>query len=611
MFRKMVGRAFLMAGLAAIAASSGCGSRASCGGASKPAGAPGAPGVSTQVPRRNRKRGTRPTPKPSTPPEVNLAKILDGLKANEHFKDSAELAAMQAKVEQALEADDNLAKRQARTPEVAVHSVSSALQNRKAMLTKTQAKVVELEAAAKAAAEAVDEAKQKARLATVGKGSLLGLCWRRARVHQNRHRQRRTIAGPELLVKQMETWLPLRLDGRRAAAKQLADQEEVGEPLPRPSLEEVDDVCKTYKSMAGLGHDCINPKAVLQMPVELRVRFIDLLVAFEAKLVKRLCWAHMMVLRPKPSGSHNTLGLTVSPLRVLSRLRRPLAQKWENDHDAAYFWGCQGKACDRAAWVRSIVVAAAKGRQQSAASLSLDLAKFNEHVGHDHFPGRRGDTTSFPRRLLASWRDSYEGWRFLEADKCATFPFLGLRDHSSQAAVAPPRQPRLMLATLLETVASRLPAYKLWNVSTTFRGTLPGPPGRFRSSLPKRPGSWWRASRRGTCRFLRASPKFSSTARASSSSELLRQLDSLGIDKCDTARNVGSDLQLGKRRRALVVRERLGRAARRTKRARQLRKAGARTRNLNAHRLECWGALGFGGFGLHPNAAQSHQSLRG
>ena len=117
-------------------------------------------------------------------------------------------------------------------------------------------------------------------------------------------------------------------------------------------------MCKTYKHTAGLGHDCINRKAILQLPVELRVRFIDLLMAFEAKLVKPLSWSHMMVLRPKPSGGHRTIGLTVAPLRVLSRL---LAQKWENDHDAAYFWGCQGKACDRAAWPHSIMVAAAVG----------------------------------------------------------------------------------------------------------------------------------------------------------------------------------------------------------------------------------------------------------
>ena len=78
-------------------------------------------------------------------------------------------------------------------------------------------------------------------------------------------------------------------------------------------LEEVDDVCKTYKSTAAS-----NPRLFLQLPVKLRVRFIDLLTAFEAKLVKPLYWAHMMMLRPKPSGGHRTIGLTVAPSRVLS-----------------------------------------------------------------------------------------------------------------------------------------------------------------------------------------------------------------------------------------------------------------------------------------------------
>ena len=94
-----------------------------------------------------------------------------------------------------------------------------------------------------------------------------------------------TPAVPELLGKQMETWLPVWLDGCRAASKQLADQDDWGDPLPRPSLEKVDDVCKTYKNTAGLGHDCINPKAILQLSCELRTRFTDLLMAFEAKLV--------------------------------------------------------------------------------------------------------------------------------------------------------------------------------------------------------------------------------------------------------------------------------------------------------------------------------------
>ena len=85
------------------------------------------------------------------------------------------------------------------------------------------------------------------------------------------------------------------------------------------------------------------------------------------------------------------------------------------------------KACDRAAWAHSIMVAAAKGWKQSAASLSLDLAKFDEHVGH----WEESRNTSFPTRLLACWCASDEGRRFLEADKCH-ISFLGFWDHSSR-----------------------------------------------------------------------------------------------------------------------------------------------------------------------------------
>ena len=106
---------------------------------------------------------------------------------------------MQAKVEQAWEAD-KLAKRNAGPPETAVHDVSTALQRRKAAQAKEQAKLVELEAAAKAAVEAVEEAKQKAikrqedidrlqaekRTGAGMPGSILGLCHTSSKVPTRR-----------------------------------------------------------------------------------------------------------------------------------------------------------------------------------------------------------------------------------------------------------------------------------------------------------------------------------------------------------------------------------------------------------------------------------------
>ena len=266
------------------------------------------------------------------------------------------------------------------------------------------------------------------------------------------------------------------------------------------------------RAHAGLGHDCINPKAILQLPVQLRVRFIDLFMAFEAKLVKPLSWSHMMVLRPKPSGGHRTIGLTVAPLWVLSRLRRPLAQKWENDYDTAYFWGCQGKACDRAAWAHSIMVAAAKGRLQSAASLLLDLSKFYEHVGHDHL-WEEGQKTSFPTRLLACWCASDEGWRFLEADNCATVPFWAILPGCSGATTAA----KFMLATLLETVAKRLPTYRLWNVVDDISGHVVGTPKMVQVLTAEAARLLVEGLQARDLPLSRANPKSSSTARTSSS----------------------------------------------------------------------------------------------
>ena len=61
-------------------------------GAPKPSSAPSSPDAAAQVPRRNQKRGNRPTQKLSTPPQVSLAKAFDVFKHHERFKDSHVLA---------------------------------------------------------------------------------------------------------------------------------------------------------------------------------------------------------------------------------------------------------------------------------------------------------------------------------------------------------------------------------------------------------------------------------------------------------------------------------------------------------------------------------------
>ena len=64
---------------------------------------------------------------------------------------------------------------------------------------------------------------------------------------------------------------------------------------------------------------------------------------------------------------------------------------------------------------------------------------------------------------------------FSGADKCATFPFWAfgtILPGCSGATTAA----KLMLATLLETVATRLPIYRLWNVVDDISGHVAGTP---------------------------------------------------------------------------------------------------------------------------------------
>ena len=107
---------------------------------------------------------------------------------------------MQAKVEQAWEAD-KLAKRQARTPEVAVQSALSALQSRKAAMAKSQTKISELDAAAKQTAKAVEEAKQKAAKLQGEPSPRKG-----ADTHKPAFRVAKTVVACASLVKQAARW---------------------------------------------------------------------------------------------------------------------------------------------------------------------------------------------------------------------------------------------------------------------------------------------------------------------------------------------------------------------------------------------------------------------
>ena len=133
--------------------------------------------------------------------------------------------------------------------------------------------------------------------------------------------------------------------------------------------------------------------------------------------------------------------LTVAFWDVLSRVRRLLAQRRKVQHDVDDFCGCTGKACDRAAWAHSLLLAAARGRDLAAASLLLDL----DTIGHDNLL-HEGHALRFRLRLLTRWCPSHEGWRFGEAHAAGCRPFRTKQHGCSGATPAA----KLLLAAFLE-----------------------------------------------------------------------------------------------------------------------------------------------------------------
>ena len=88
------------------------------------------------------------------------------------------------------------------------------------------------------------------------------------------------------------------------------------ERLPRRFLNELDDMLKGNGEETGLGLDCISARAMLQLPAVSRER----LVGGQHPQASRL---GTVLLGPKPSQDHRTIGLTVAPLEVLSWVRWP------------------------------------------------------------------------------------------------------------------------------------------------------------------------------------------------------------------------------------------------------------------------------------------------
>ena len=316
------------------------------------------------------------------------------------------------------------------------------------------------------------------------------------------------------------------------------------------------------KSAAGLGHDCNNPKAILQLPCELRTRFIDLLMACEAKLVKPLCLAHMMVLSPSRQA--------VIAQSVSQSLR----------------FVCSSVYAGR--WSKSGRTRASSGAAKARRAIA--------RLGHDRLAAGCGFAVVGPGQVLRTCRARPSLYlkaavgvlvrfpRRLASTQVCYLSILGLRDHSprvqwrhhgSQTDVGHSSGNCGINAQALECCRRHFGA-RCWvpqDGTGPHRRSGQAPGGGPRDATP---AAFQGQVLDGTDTIKHA---------------FLRQMKALGIDECDTARNVGVDLQLGRRRRLVARRQGAVGEGRQANETRQAASEGRGTHSQSHdQRLECWGA---------------------
>ncbi|CAK0860087.1 unnamed protein product [Prorocentrum cordatum] len=164
-----------------------------------------------------------------------------------------------------------------------------------------------------------------------------------------------------------------------------AHQWDVGSwTLPPITLEALQQACKRYGPSVGLGCDNMHPRQLLLLPVALQLRLIDILTAFEDEPSSIRGQVALMVFIPKADGETRPIALPPLALRLWSRLRQPCCARWESDHSYPFFWGRDGRDCERAGWIHNCFAGFAMASPHfEVASLFLDIRKFYEHVRHD------------------------------------------------------------------------------------------------------------------------------------------------------------------------------------------------------------------------------------
>ena len=342
------------------------------------------------------------------------------------------------------------------------------------------------------------------------------------------------------------------------------DGDAVSAPLPRPSLEDFDTVCLSFKEAAGLGADCFHPRWILYLPEAWRTRYLDMLMLWEATASKPKTWLHTFVLLDKPTGGDRTIGLSVAPLRIWSKMRRPMAAAWEASHFDDFFYGCAGRPCEQAAWSLSVHAGAAQELGGAGAAFFLDVEKFYEMVQHPSalLQARLND---FPFRLMQLALASYRGWRTLQYNEAVAIPFRVAKTIVAGCSLATSLA-KVLVRMPIRAALAMAPSMKIWNVVDDISGFIGGPRRLITHVLPVALDQIIVDIQRQGLRCSKGKSKAMCWGLGDAAAKFWVRLRALGIMPADVVRSVGVDVIGARARRVPILRQRIAAAATRARR---------------------------------------------
>jgi hypothetical protein len=116
---------------------------------------------------------------------------------------------------------------------------------------------------------------------------------------------------------------------------------------------------------------------------------------------------------PKPDGGYRLIGIFAAAYRVWARARRPIADKWEAQHDRPYFAAGTNRSAIDAVWRQALRAEAATAEQgATAAAVLTDLEKFFENIDHELLL-ERAEKHGLPLPLVKLALAAYSGPRMI------------------------------------------------------------------------------------------------------------------------------------------------------------------------------------------------------